>query len=148
MERVACRNVLTWSRTDFQPSPPLLPARVSLIQTIHLVSTGCEKQEKEVAEAKCPLLCFFFSSQSQNTGKAVTAASLYYCSPLPLSCTLQSVLLLLLLFGFSYLPKSDPMRGCFQLSDAWIKYRPANPRSRSCVGWRRCCPAFRDLWSG
>lgn len=63
--------------------PTTLPARVSLIQTIHLVSTGCEKQEKEVAEAKCPLLCFFFPSQSQTIGKAVTAAPLYYCSPLP-----------------------------------------------------------------
>lgn len=69
METATCTHVLTWPGTLFQPSPPPMSARVNLTQTLHLFAAGCAKELKEVAEAKCPLLCFLSPSQSQHIDK-------------------------------------------------------------------------------
>lgn len=48
-----------------------MSARVNLTQTLHLFATRCAKEEKEVVEAKCPLLCFLSPSQRQHIDKEV-----------------------------------------------------------------------------
>jgi hypothetical protein len=56
-----------------------------------------------------------------------------YCSPLPPSCTLQNGFAFVIVFVFVFLTSQVLYEAVF-VSDAWIKYRPANPQSRGCGG--------------